>query len=56
MNPDGSGVRKVANTEGRATAPQWSKDGKTIYFSICKKIDFTFDCEIYAGKLDAFTR
>jgi TolB protein len=56
MNPDGSGVRKVANTEGRATAPQWSKDGKTIYFSICKKVDFTFDCEIYAAKLDAFTR
>jgi TolB protein len=56
MNPDGSGVRKVANTEGRATAPQWSKDGSTIYFPICKKVDFKFDCEIYAAKLDAFSR
>jgi TolB protein len=56
MNPDGSAVQKVANTEGRATAPKWSKDGKTIYFPICKKVDFSFDCQIYAAKLDAFAK
>src|SRR5256885_7186355 len=56
MNPDGSGVRKVANNEGRATAPQWTKDGKSIFFPICKKVDFSFDCQIYAVKLDAFTK
>ena len=56
MNPDGSGVQKVANTEGRATAPQWGKDGKTIYFPICKKVDFGFDCQIYAAKTDAFLK
>ena len=54
MNPDGSAVQKVANTEGRATAPKWSRDGKAIYFPICKKVDFSFDCQIYAAKLDAF--
>ena len=56
MNPDGSGVRKVANNEGRATAPQWTKDGKSIFFPLCKKVDFSFDCQIYAVKLDAFAR
>ena len=56
MNPDGSGVRKVANNEGRATAPQWTKDGKNIFFPLCKKVDFAFDCQIYAVKLDAFAR
>jgi len=56
MNPDGSGVRKVANNEGRATAPQWTKDGKNIFFPLCKKVDFSFDCQIYAVKLDAFAR
>ena len=56
MNPDGSGVQKVANSEGRATAPQWGKDGKTIYFPICKKVDFAFDCQIYAAKIDAFQK
>ena len=56
MNPDGSGVQRVANTEGRGTAPQWAKDGKTIYFPICKKVDFGFDCQIYAAKLDALPK
>jgi TolB protein len=56
MNPDGRGVRKVANNEGRATAPQWTKDGKNIFFPVCKKVDFSFDCQIYAVKLDAFAR
>ncbi len=54
MDPDGSGVRKVANNEGRATAPQWTKDGKNIFFPLCRKVDFSFDCQIYAVKLDAF--
>jgi TolB protein len=52
MNPDGTGVRKVANTEGRATAPKWSRDGSAIYFPNCKKVDFSYDCQIYAVKLD----
>ncbi|HMG84915.1 MAG TPA: hypothetical protein VK574_04190 [Terracidiphilus sp.] len=52
MNPDGTGVRKIANSEGRATAPKWSKDGATLYFPNCRKVDFSFDCQIYAVKLD----
>jgi TolB protein len=56
MNPDGSQVRKVANNEGRATAPQWARDGKSIFFPLCKKVDFSFDCQIYAVKLDAFAK
>ena len=56
MNADGRAVQKVANTEGRATAPKWGKDGKTIYFPICKKVDFAFDCQVYAAKLDAFSK
>lgn len=56
MDSDGGHVRRVANTEGRATAPKWSPDGKTLYFPICKKVDFTFSCEIYGAKLDAFGR
>jgi TolB protein len=56
MNPDGSAVQKVASTEGRATAPQWAKDGKTIYFPICRKTDFAFDCQVYAVKIDAFSK
>ena len=55
MSPDGSGIRLVARTEGRGTAPKWSPDGKTIYFTICKKVDFGTDCQIYAAKLDAFS-
>lgn len=54
MDADGNNVRRVAGTEGRATAPKWAQDGKTIYFSNCKKVDFTFRCEVYAAKLDAF--
>ena len=56
MNPDGTGVIKVANNEGRATAPQWTKNGKNIFFPLCKKVDFSFDCQIYAVKLDAFAK
>ena len=53
MNPDGGGVQKVANSEGRGTSPKWSRDGKTIYYTICKKVDLSYDCQIYAAKLDA---
>jgi len=56
MDPDGSNVRKLANNEGRATAPQWTRDGKSIFFPLCRKVDFSFDCQIYAVKLDAFAR
>jgi TolB protein len=51
MNADGSDVRLVANTEGRATVPRWSPDGKTIYFTICKKVDYGADCEIFVAHL-----
>jgi len=54
MNADGSAVQKVAATEGRATSPKWSKDGRTIYFTNCFKVDFGFDCQVYAAKLDAY--
>jgi TolB protein len=47
MNADGSNVRLVANTEGRATEPRWSRDGSQIIFPICKKVDFGRDCQIY---------
>jgi len=56
MNPDGTDVRKLAHNEGRGTAPQWTRDGKNIFFPICKKVDFSFDCQIYAVKLDAYSR
>ncbi len=55
MNPDGSGVRKVANNEGRATAPAWSRDGKIIYFPVCYKVGFAFDCQIFAAKVDGLS-
>jgi TolB protein len=47
MNSDGSNVQLVANTEGRATEPRWSRDGSQIIFPICKKVDFGRDCQIY---------
>jgi TolB protein len=53
MNADGGGVRRVAATEGRGTAPKWSPDGRTILFTICAKVAFSTDCQIYAAKLDA---
>ena len=51
MDADGSYVRLVANTEGRATEPRWSPDGTRIYFSDCKAVDWGFDCEIFAATL-----
>jgi Tol biopolymer transport system component len=52
MKADGGDVQLVANTEGRATAPQWARDGKTIYFSVCRKVDFGGDCNIFAAPLE----
>ncbi|MFL6300372.1 MAG: TolB family protein [Terriglobales bacterium] len=49
MNSDGSNVQLVANTEGRATEPRWTIDGKQIIFPICKKLDFGRDCQIYVA-------
>jgi Tol biopolymer transport system component len=42
LSPDG-------NTEGRATAPKWSPDGRTIYFSNCWKTGLKSACEIFAA-------
>jgi len=53
MNADGSGVRLVANTEGRATEPRWTRDGSQIIFPICKKVDFGSDCQIYVAPAPA---
>ena len=53
MDADGSNVRLVANTEGRATEPRWSPDGKQIIFPICKKVDFGSDCQIYVAPAPA---
>jgi len=49
MNPDGSDVQLVANTDGRATAPQWTRDGNTLLFPICHNIALGVDCQIYAA-------
>jgi TolB protein len=35
MDADGAKVRLIADTEGRATAPRWSPDGKKIDFTNC---------------------
>ena len=49
MNADGSDVKLVANTEGRATAPKWSPDGKSIYFSNCWRTGRSGACEIFVA-------
>ena len=54
MNPSGGDVRLVANTEGRATAPVWTKDGTSIYFPVCRKVDFGGDCQIFAAPAPQF--
>jgi TolB protein len=51
MDADGANPRLVANTEGRGTAPRWSPDGKTIYFTNCVEKDYGTDCEILATRL-----
>ena len=47
MKADGSEVRLVAYTEGRATAPKWSKDGLKVYFSVCRGREL--GCEVFYG-------
>lgn len=49
MNADGSNVRLVANTEGRATAPKWSPDGGRILFTNCWKTGTSSTCEIFTA-------
>jgi Tol biopolymer transport system component len=53
MKDDGSDVQLLANTEGRATEPCWSPDGKKIYFTNCKQVDWSRDCQIYAASNDS---
>jgi Tol biopolymer transport system component len=52
MNADGTGPRLLANTEGRATEPRWAPDGKTIYFTDCRKVDFGVDCQVMAAAVE----
>jgi TolB protein len=47
MDAEGANVQLVANTEGRATVPRWSVDGSKIFFTICRKVDFGSDCQIF---------
>ncbi|MGH7647894.1 MAG: TolB family protein [Gemmatimonadaceae bacterium] len=55
MRADGTHIQLVAQTTGRGTTPKWSRDGSTIYFTICQIIGGGGDCEIYsaAGPHDA---
>lgn len=52
MNADGTEPRLLANTEGRATEPRWSPDGRTVYFTVCKKVDFGVDCQVFVAQVD----
>ena len=52
MRPDGSDVRLVARTSGRATAPKWAVDGRTLYFPICRDEAEGGGCEIYSAAVD----
>ena len=51
MRPDGSDVRLVARTTGRATAPKWSTDGRALYFPVCKRDEEGGNCEIYSARV-----
>ena len=53
MNADGGNVKLVANTEGRATAPKWSSDGKLIYFTNCWRTGLASACEILVAPAPA---
>ena len=47
MDADGSNLSLVANTEGRATAPQWRRDGRSIYFTNSWKTGLKASPEIF---------
>lgn len=51
MRPDGSDVRLVARTRGRATAPKWGMDGRTLYFPNCQRDEDGDNCEIYSAEV-----
>jgi Tol biopolymer transport system component len=48
-------LRPIANTEGRGTAPRWSPDGKTIYFTNCVEKDYGTDCSIFMARSETQT-
>ena len=48
MDADGSNVRLLANTEGRGTAPKWSANGRTVYFTICRRSQDYQGCDIFS--------
>ena len=50
MDADGKNVLPIVHDEGRATAPTWTPDGKSIYFPICARKDGIAGCEIFSGK------
>jgi TolB protein len=52
MRPDGGDVRLVARTTGRATAPKWAVDGRTVYFPICRREADGGGCEIYSAAVE----
>ena len=55
MNSDGTPRNRGAEDRkyrGPCDSAQWSKDGTAVYFPNCWKVDFSFDCQIYAVKLD----
>ena len=49
MHPDGSEVRRIADTTGRATARQWSRDGRLVYFPLCRRVDTGTDGAILSA-------
>lgn len=53
MRIDGSGVERVIPSTGRGTAPKWTRDGRSIYFSICRKEDAGYGCEIFSASAPA---
>ncbi len=49
MRPDGSDVRLVADTRGRATSPIWSRDGASLYFTNCWRVGDGTDCQVFVA-------
>ncbi len=56
MDENGQNLKLVANTEGRATAPRWSRDSKTIYFTNCRHSNYGSDCEVFVANLGNASR